>query len=236
MKEFFYVLLVIHSIGLTDQSNDDDYEVVCEILNMVDSIVGFEYYYPSTPRSESIEEYRKYPDSMFMRFNVESYEEIYKSGSEWDSILTKEFIAESKLFQARLNRERSVILIGRIRSAGLKKEYSAERDSLHYDEIKSLQIDIRELEPLNLKVELFSCGDYSYKEINERTLQRDKYLIKAFFGFSNVIYNSEKTSALVQFWYHHKIDNGTTGHGMYALLKKEDYRWKVYKLLVLWEE
>lgn len=99
MKEFFYILLVIHSIGLTDQSNDDDYEVVCEILNMVDSIVGFEYYYPSTPRSESIEEYRKYPDSMFMRFNVESYEEIYKSGSEWDSILTKNLLQSQSYFR-----------------------------------------------------------------------------------------------------------------------------------------
>lgn len=229
----FLFIISVPSQAQTDLA--DEYRIVSLIIDSLITALDFQYYYPVAPVNASLEDYQQFPDSTFSRFDPDTYDDISRTGREWDSILAGQFRAEEELYRLRTAGHPAVLLIGTFRN--IYQYHDINLYSRGSDTLPHTGIDIRQLAPYDWdNSNLTTSHDFVFQEYGTANLDRYKYVIKGMVHLSNVIFNPGKDHALIQVGYHHRVYNGNTGAGMLILLSRESGDWKMIGAKGLWEE
>ena len=218
-------------LSLAAQSQkSEDYLVAAAALNDLIAKIDFNYYFPDAPLDPLKDPYPLHPDSIYVMFDPETYEETTYTGKALIAERKATYQKESKLYQLRAKTSKKMILVGTFPEANLHKQNRS------YCDIPS-DILLKNLRPFDWKTDqLTAHPDFVFKKLNSANTKRYKYLLAAYVSMSNVVYNQNHDKALMEFGYHYKLDNGGTGGGGQILLARINGQWKVEKWFGIWEE
>jgi hypothetical protein len=229
------IILLFLTINLNAQLDESPkYEVISYLINHYLTNIKCDYFYPNKPEKPAV----SITDTI-IQFDAETYEEIIISPENYPiKFLPKyqlEYEKEAISWENKEKLDKKVVIV-----AGNYKH----NDILEFDseDSKGFEILLKTLVKANLTncevSKITNNTEYFLSNSSEEENQRLKYSIVAYFWFSDVILNKEKTKAVVDFGvrYMSKSDKSPYRYGGILCLIKEEKGWEFIKRLSSWEE
>jgi hypothetical protein len=233
LKNIAFLLFLTVNLNAQPDENPK-YEVISYMINHFLTNNKCDYFYPKKPEKPDV----SITDTI-IQFDAETYEEIIISPENYPiKFLPKyqlEYEKEAILWENKENLDEKVVII-----AGNYKH----SDSPDFDSMDS--IGFEDLIKTLINANLINCDvskitnntEYFLSNSSEEENQLLKYSIVAYFWFSDVILNKEKTKAVVDFGFHfmNESDKFPYGFGGILCLTQDEKGWEVIKGLSSWEE
>ncbi len=225
------IIVLFFKQSLSAQSQkSEDYLVAAAALNDLVAKIDFNYYFPDAPLDPLKDPYPLHPDSIYVMFDPETYEETTYTGKALIAERKAAYQKESKLYRLRAKTSKKMILVGTFLEVNLHKKRG------NYNNIPA-DIPLENLRAFDWQPDQLPVHpDYVFKKSHQANSTQYKYLIAAYVWMSNVLYNQNHDKALMEFGYHYKLENGGTGGGGQILLAKVNGQWKLEKWFGIWEE
>lgn len=226
----------IFSFFLIKAQEPSDSAVIAAVIDSLVKLHHFSFYTEKLQYTET-EEYASHPFDTFTIFDSETYEDVVRRGVDFKIYFDSINLEESKLFKQRDYFPDGLYLIDNMKSNVIDK-------NIVFSEYINLPGDpnIQEIKPLSDSIlKSDKLGLYTVRRATKENYALYKYVMKAQFIFSGIVWDKTGMFCLVECGYHYNIpvnrpDTGPTGGGFQVVLENKNGIPRIIKSIGLWEE